>query len=124
MLLYGEVLIVCPGDIEPTGWREIWSQNGSCYKRLIDRASVRLLVAPHHGRRSGYSEEMMAQIRPHLALVSDAWGDAPTYRAFRERPIGCRDNSGNQIRYVSTKQGGPIHAWVSRNGWNITQFAK
>ena len=59
MFLYGGILFVCPGDIEPLGWKELWKLHERSYSELVDNATYRFLVAPHHGRKSGYSREMM-----------------------------------------------------------------
>ena len=65
-----------PGDIEPLGWRELWKRHGASYRTLINDAHWRFLVAPHHGRKSGYCKDMMDTIRPHATFISDVWGDS------------------------------------------------
>ena len=97
MLLYEGVLFVCPGDIEPLGWHELWRGHAAAYRPLIDDARCRFLVAPHHGRKSGYSKHMMDAIRPHVSFISDVWGDSDTHSAFRSDPLGVHLTSGEQF---------------------------
>jgi competence protein ComEC len=71
--------ILIPGDIEEPGWRRL-------LERSVDlRADV--LVASHHGRRSGYLEAALQAISPTFVVVSTgplAAAGAP-HRVFRPR---------------------------------------
>ena len=122
MLLYGGVLFVCPGDIEPLGWRELWRRHAASYRAIIDDAQVRFLVAPHHGRKSGYSGDMMDAIQPHATFISDVWGDSETHPAFRSDPLGIQFPSGNTIRYYTTKRAGRVQVNVSATEFSIDQY--
>ncbi|MDE0151330.1 MAG: hypothetical protein OXK80_02380 [Bdellovibrionales bacterium] len=95
-MLYQGVLFVCPGDIEPKGWTELWSQNSRDLQSIIAKAHTRLLVAPHHGRESGYSKEMMESIQPHVVFISDKWGASKTHYCYYEKPLGIK-MADNQI---------------------------
>lgn len=121
MLLYEGVLFVCPGDIEPLGWCELWRRHAESYRSLIDDAHCRFLVAPHHGRKSGYCKAMMDAIQPHVTFISDVWGDSETHPAFRSDPLGLRFRSGNTVKYYTTKRGGRVQVAVSAAGLNINQ---
>ncbi len=122
MLLYGGVLFVCPGDIEPPGWQELWRRYESSFRALIEDAEHRFLVAPHHGRRSGYCKGMMDAIQPHATFISDVWGASETHPAFRSNPLGVRSPSGETVKYYTTKRGGRVQVIVSTNGFNIQQY--
>ena len=122
MLLYEGVLFVCPGDIEPLGWRELWRRYAAPYRVLIDDAHWRLLVAPHHGRKSGYCKDMMDAIQPHATFISDVWGDSETHPAFRSDPLGVRFRSGDTVKYYTTKRAGRVRVVVSATGMNIDQY--
>ncbi|MGR3303437.1 MAG: ComEC/Rec2 family competence protein [Candidatus Scalindua sp.] len=99
---YAGYLFVCPGDIEPTGWNDLWDKYSTNFQPLIDRATKRILIAPHHGRKSGYSDEMMESINPHLVIVCDKLGGGETDRRFRENPLGLQLN-GSLEKFKSTK---------------------
>jgi beta-lactamase superfamily II metal-dependent hydrolase len=114
-LLYKELLIVCPGDIEPKGWDKLWIDNFAVILDLIRRSNKRILVAPHHGRKTTYSEHMMNVISPHLVIISDVYGDAETHPDYREKSKGM--NIGNETKkYLSTKRGGRIEITVGPIG--------
>ncbi len=116
MLLYAGVLFLCPGDIEPLGWRELWQRYEAVYRPLIRSANCRFLVAPHHGRKSGYCKEMMDAIRPHATFISDIWGNSETHPAFRSDPLGVLFSSGETIKYYTTKRAGRVRVAVSSKG--------
>ena len=122
MLLYAGVLFVCPGDIEPLGWRELWRRHAASYRALIDDASCRFLVAPHHGRKSGYCRDMMEAIQPHATFISDVWGASETHPAFRNDPLGGRSPSGDTDQYYTTKRAGRVQVVVSATGFTIDQY--
>ena len=122
MLLYEGVLFVCPGDIEPLGWQELWRRYESRFRPLIEDADWRFLVAPHHGRRSGYSKSMMDAIRPHATFISDVWGASETHPAFRTDPLGVPFRSGKTVKYCTTKRGGRVQVIVSSTEFSIEQY--
>lgn len=113
--LYEGWLFVCPGDIESTGWTQLWALHSANFKPLIDAAKWKVLVAPHHGRESAYSQEMMDAIKPQLVLISDEHGQEPTDRRFRENPSGLTLN-GVTEKYYTTKLGGRIQFKISEGG--------
>ena len=115
LYLYAGTLFVFPGDIEDTGWISLWDKRGSAFQRLINAASTRVLVAPHHGRSSGYSELMMDVVQPHLCVVSDEHGKAETDRRFREKPIGMQCN-GQLTKYFTTKTFGRVQLVAHADG--------
>ena len=122
MLLYEGVLFVCPGDIEPLGWCELWRRHAASYRALSDDARCRFLVAPHHGRKSGYCRDMMEAIQPHATFISDVWGDSETHPAFRNDPHGVWSPSGDTVRYYTTKRAGRVQVVVSATGFTIDQY--
>ncbi len=122
MLLYEGVLFVCPGDIEPLGWGELWSRHNESFRDLIDGAQCRFLVAPHHGRNSGYCKDMMEAVQPHATFISDVWGASETHPAFREDPLGVRFPSGDMVRYYTTKRAGRVQVDVSATEFDINQY--
>ena len=56
-----------PGDLERPGWLE-HLQNDAFVDNL---QSVDIFVASHHGRESGYCEEVFEVCKPKLVIVSD-----------------------------------------------------
>ena len=122
MLLYEGVLFVCPGDIEPLGWHEFWRRYESGCCALIEDANCRFLVAPHHGRGSGYCKAMMDAVQSNATFISDVWGASETHPAFRSDPLGVRFRSGETVKYYTTKRGGRVQVIVSSTGCSIKQY--
>lgn len=121
---YVDVLFVCPGDIEPKGWNELVHLNGndSEIQSLINDTELRFLVAPHHGRESGYSKEMMDLIQPHAVFISDKWGASTTHPEYYKKPLGIRLNQEVK-KCFSTKTKGRVLCEVSENGqFGIHQY--
>lgn len=112
---YAGWLFVFPGDIEDAGWQKLWKEKSKEFEPLIKAAKYKVLVSPHHGRSSAYSEEMMKAIEPHLILISDKRGDAPTDQRYYTRASGLVINGENQ-KYFSTKSGGRIKFTITSEG--------
>lgn len=112
---YADHLFVCPGDIEPAGWIDLWAEESENFSPIIEKAKHRILVAPHHGRESGYSQEMMDAINPHLVLIADKWGGGETDRRYRENPLGL-DLNGSKEKYKSTKTDGRLKFTIREDG--------
>ena len=122
-ILYQGTLFVCPGDIEPKGWTELWNQNSRDLQNFISEAHTRFLVTPHHGRESGYSKEMMTAIRPHVVFISDKWGDSTTHSFYYTEPLGLGMENNQIMKCLSTKKYGRILCKVYENGsFEINQF--
>ena len=115
MLHYQGVVLICPGDIESRGWAEIWRLHGEDYLKILEESRIRILVAPHHGRASGYSKEMMNVVNPHAVIISDIWGESETHPAFRDAPLGINWPDGVQ-KFYSTKRRGRVQIQVGSNG--------
>jgi len=115
LYLYADHLFVCPGDIGPEGWAKLWTNYSKSFVPLIEKADYRILIAPHHGRNSGYSDEMMENINPHLSIICDKWGGGETHRGFRENPQGL-DLSGEFVTYKSTKTTGRMKFTIREDG--------
>jgi beta-lactamase superfamily II metal-dependent hydrolase len=56
--------VLIAGDVEETAWNDMIAAG------VPLRANV--LIASHHGRKSGFSEEAMALIKPEVVIVSTA----------------------------------------------------
>lgn len=113
--LYGGWLFIFPGDIEESGWLKLWQKNSSEFESIIKQANWRILIAPHHGRKTGYSQQMFDNLEPHLVLISDKFGQEPTDSHFRDNPIGINQD-GQKLKYLSTKNGGRIKFVITESG--------
>ncbi len=116
---YQNVLVIFPGDIEDGGWQKLISKNPNLFGDLLAAANIVILVAPHHGRRSGYSQGMIDYFKPHLIVISDGYGAGETDPRFRTCAIGL-EIGGETKKYVTTKTKGRKRISISATG--VVQF--
>ena len=67
-ILFGGVSFLFPGDIMSKGEEELVSVSGGILY-------CRVLVAPHHGRRSSNTRLFLEAVRPDTIVVSTGWND-------------------------------------------------
>lgn len=113
--LFRGTLVVFPGDIEDSGWQALFQKRKAEFSELVAKASTVILVAPHHGRASGYSENMFSDLGPHLSIVSDKYGKAETDNRFRTQPLGLNFSDGEK-KFLSTKTNGRILIRIDDRG--------
>ena len=65
---YAKSKIVIPGDNESCSYQELMKSEN--FKNAIKNADV--LLAPHHGRESGYNKEFLEMVSPSLTIISDS----------------------------------------------------
>jgi competence protein ComEC len=112
---YADTAIFFPGDIEDIGWKKFEVKFGSKFEPLLSRSDYRILVAPHHGRGSGYSEALIDFVKPSLIIVSDEYGREPTDPRFRQKGSGIVIE-GELTRFISTKTNGRARIVVEETG--------
>lgn len=66
---YAEIKVVIPGDNEKESFDELFQKYSSSFKNAIKDADI--LLAPHHGRESGYYLDFINLVNPRLTIVSD-----------------------------------------------------
>ena len=111
---FGDVSIIFPGDIEPDGWANLRLRNTNLLE-TARRSRTRILLAPHHGRWSGYSQDLVDYISPHLVVISDGYGAGETDARFRNAGLGLKVN-GVAVKYVTTKNKGRKRITISDRG--------
>lgn len=91
--------IVFTGDLEEPGWLEHLKEQRFC----VDLTSVNIFVASHHGRSSGYCEEVFDHCSPDLVVVSDKEIVHDTQKQlYAKHSNGVLWNGGPEKRYVLT----------------------
>jgi beta-lactamase superfamily II metal-dependent hydrolase len=116
---FGAFKIVFPGDLERAGWLA-HLQNPTFCAAL---RGVNVFVASHHGRESGYCEEVFEHCRPQTVVMSDksivhdTQLMAPIYRAHViDHHDGVLVSSTNKRRHVlTTRRDGTIQFHVDAN---------
>jgi len=123
-LQFGEFKILFPGDLEEAGWRDLLGR--PTFRDHL--ASTTILVASHHGRESGYLEEVFDYCRPRAVVMSDkgiiheTQGMTETYRGhvIANYPDGVYVKNLNRQRHVlTTRNDGHIHFTVGANGFDV-----
>jgi competence protein ComEC len=116
-LEYANIKVLIPGDNEPESWKELLTQNG--FKESIK--GVNVLVAPHHGRESGYSLDFCSKISPYLTIVSDSnYVDTSATDKYSKLSSGWevhhRDGKKDEKRQcVTTRSDGVINIKIGFN---------
>jgi len=85
--------------MEQPGWRKLLT-NPSFRREL---ALVRIFVASHHGRESGYCEELFAHCWPDVVVISDEEVHFDTQaNCYAQHAKGISWNGGRETRRVLT----------------------
>lgn len=67
VLSYANSKVILAGDNEPPSWKELLDKED--FKSAIKNADI--LLAPHHGRESGFYSELFEHFKPRLTIISD-----------------------------------------------------
>jgi beta-lactamase superfamily II metal-dependent hydrolase len=79
--------VIFSGDSHDATWEHILAQHGE------DVADVELLIAPHHGRKSGRSYDFLETVNPALTLFGNAPAKDLAYDAWRNRGLDFITNN-------------------------------
>jgi beta-lactamase superfamily II metal-dependent hydrolase len=97
--------IVFPGDLEKAGWLALLEQ--SEFQRELEKTNF--LVASHHGRESGYCEEVFGYCQPNLVIVSDEDVKYDTQKTpYRKHATGVPWSDGTTRYVLTTRNDGKI----------------
>jgi len=108
---YDGMGIVIPGDLEREGWLRLLRNQAFC----DNLSQVNIFVASHHGRESGYCEEVFNVCHPDIFIISDkeVVHDAQQ-NAYANHASGVPFNNNTETRYVlTTRSDGNI--WISKS---------
>ena len=106
----GTLRVLIPGDLERAGWL-------SLLKRSDFQAELRgvdLFVASHHGRESGYCEDVFRFCSPSLIIMSDSeivHASQKMANTFHSHASG--DSFAGEIRHVVTTRRDGEMFWVA-----------
>lgn len=89
---YAEIKIVIPGDNQACSFDELLQRE--IFKIAISNADV--LLAPHHGRESGYHNDFMNLVNPRITVVSDGkYCDTSANNRYSQKSRGWTVHKGN-----------------------------
>ena len=114
VMSYGGVKFLMPGDNEPPSWSELLKD-----RKFVEAiGGTHVLVAPHHGRESGFHGPLFRVIRPLSTIISDGnFVDTSATSLYSERTEGWQVNRRNGRsdfrKCVTTRKDGPIDITVT-----------
>jgi len=113
---YEGVKILSPGDNEPPSWEELLKYGA--FQKAIENTHV--LVAPHHGRVSGFHRPLFDHISPVLTVISDGrYVDTSATGRYSARTRGWnvqkRSGGTEDRKCVTTRNDGAIDITIEPN---------
>ena len=110
VLKLGNVKVIICGDNEKESFAELLKSES--FKNAIKNSDV--LIAPHHGRESGYCLDFLNQVKPKITIISDTSADETSVTdKYDAKTIGCKilNKSTQKIeerKCLSTRNDGNI----------------
>lgn len=106
--IYGHSILIC-GDLLKEAWEAIikdQNKYGPLWKPYL--SSIDILVAPHHGHRTGYSIDLLNIAKPSVVLISVKSKDPNVDSRYSMTPVKGIKINGEKYSYISTRQKGHI----------------
>ena len=106
----GNVKVIVCGDNEEDSFKELMQKQE--FKDAVKEALV--LVAPHHGRESGYCEEFVTLVSPFITIISDTKkGETSVSEKYSDKSSGWNvwkegENSPTFRKCLTTRSDGNI----------------
>lgn len=106
---YSNIKIVVPGDNEKCSFDELMQSNH--FRNAVKDADI--LLAPHHGRESGYNADFVTLVNPRLTVVSDGrfcdTSANPRYTAkSRGWTVHKKNGTSSQRKCLTTNSDGEV----------------
>ena len=96
---YDGLGIIFPGDLEKAGWLKLLEYES--FKSQLRR--VNIFIASHHGRESGYCEDVFQHCFPDIVIISDKEIVHETQKNnYKRHAKGVMWDGGPEKRYVLT----------------------
>lgn len=123
VISYETCRVLIPGDNESASWHELLKRDD--FLKAISGTDI--LVAPHHGRDSGFCSELFNYFEPKLTVISDGrFGDTSATSRYDQVTQGwtVHNRKGQDIerKCVTTRADGVINIDIGRNPVNSTPF--
>lgn len=107
----GRSILLC-GDVESRGWDALLEKGEA--RAIV--SSVDVLVAPHHGHESGFSQRLLDLAQPSLVLVSAVTGDEHLDPRYSDPSISGFWDGSRFRRHLTTRK--DRHITISIDGKN------
>jgi competence protein ComEC len=126
VVIYEGSKMLIPGDNESPSWDELLGKKN--FRDAIRGTEV--LLAPHHGRKAGFSEALFEHIRPRLTIISDGpSGSTSATNLYAEKTEGWtvhrrRRGGTERRRCVTTRKDGVVVVDFDRNNGSGQRYIK
>lgn len=123
VISYETCKVLIPGDNESSSWHELFKRDG--FVEAISGTDI--LVAPHHGRDSGFCSDIFNYFKPRLTVISDGrFGDTSATSRYDQVTQGWavhrRNGQDIERKCVTTRADGVISIDIGRNSDNGRAF--
>jgi len=119
---YGNFKILFTGDLEKAGWLALLQYPDFC----TELRGTNVLVASHHGRESGYCEDIFNYFTPSVVVISDkpieheTQQTVPNYREVVHNPGVLVSTTSKYRKVLTTRRDGWIQFNVNNDSYTIT----
>jgi len=115
-LLYAGYKILLSGDNGPSSWQYLLNNH---YFR-DDLRGVDIFLASHHGRKSGYYDQIFKFFCPKLTIISDGrYRETSITDIYNSHTIGWSiENKYKKRKCLTTRSEGAIYIKVGYNSYN------
>jgi beta-lactamase superfamily II metal-dependent hydrolase len=112
--------ICFPGDMEKAGWQKLLQRKD--FRTAM--SDVDVLVASHHGRESGYCDELFSQtgMKPKIIIISDEkiqYKSQEMVKWYGTKATGLAFNGSNR-NVFTTRRDGKINFDISASGVTLS----
>lgn len=110
------VRVLFPGDIEGAGWRALLPDPS--FQQVL--RETRVLIASHHGRESGWCEELRPYLNPHYVVISDQgyqYATQETVPLYRSIARGGPFRGADPRHVLTTRSDGAINFQFTAANW-------
>jgi len=115
---FGAFKMLFPGDLEKPGWLALARNPG--FRAELQGTTI--MMASHHGRETGFSEEIFRYFTPHAVVISDkpiaheTQKTVPDYRGVVQESGVKVVNHPTRRHVLTTRRDGDIVFKVQANG--------
>jgi competence protein ComEC len=116
---YANTKVVIPGDNERASYEELLENSN--FISAISNADI--LLAPHHGRESGFNIDFVNHVKPRLSIVSDGGHyDYSANNRYSQKSLGWivhkKDGTSSERKCLTTNSDGAVRVEFGFNDAN------
>lgn len=110
--IYGNSILLC-GDMEKEAWDAITSDTGDIARTWRPFLSnIDIMVAPHHGHKSGFSANLLNIAKPSVVLVSVKSINPDVDPRYSQEPVRGIKIGNDSYRCITTQKKGHIKVQI------------